>query len=118
MVAVYSDTNNQGEKVIIGYLNVNQLAEPGEHRIYSTDASGALQAYVWCKADGKLRLNGSADNAVRYTSLNTGAQNFKTAVQAELAKIAIGITGVGGSYTPGTLTIDISDSKVDTVLLP
>lgn len=118
MVAVYSNTNDQGVKVVVGYMNKNQLSGPGESRVYSVDSDGGLKAFVFCKSDGKLQLNGSVDNAVRYTPLNNGVQDFKTGIQAELVKIQTAITGLGGVYTPGTLTVDIADSKIDTVLVP
>ena len=51
MVAIYAETGKIGDTVIIGYINRDQLAEPGEIRIFSTDDDGGLKSYVWCKKD-------------------------------------------------------------------
>ena len=115
MVAVYSKTTENGKNVIIGYLNKNQISAPGETRIFSVDSSGNLKTYIWLTSGGIIEMGGNADNAVKYSPLNSGMQDFKTQIQAELAKIATGITTAGGAYTPGTLSIDISTSKIDNI---
>ena len=35
MVAIFAETSNNSEAVIIGYINKNQVAGPGEKRIFS-----------------------------------------------------------------------------------
>lgn len=115
MKAIFADTANRKEQVIIGYINVDQLALPGETRMFSTDDEGELQMFLWLKKDGTLWMGGNADNAVRYAPLNTGLQNLVTALQTELGKIAIGVAGGGGSYTPGTLSVDITASKINEI---
>lgn len=118
MIAVYMPTSERGKNVIVGYLNKNQLAEVGEHRIYSTDSGGELKAYVWLKNDGNIELLGTGDNLVKYSPLNQELQEFKTAIQAELVKIQAGLTGVGGAYAPGSLTVNISDAKIEKIKVP
>lgn len=115
MIAVYSATNENGKAVIIGYLLKDQVAAIGESRMYSTDEDGVLKTYLHLKNDGTILLRGDTHNLVRYTPLNQGAQDFKTLVQAELTKIQTAITGLGGAYVSGTLTIDISGSKIDEI---
>ncbi len=115
MRAIYSITEDTGKKVIIGYINKNQLASVGENRIYSTDSDGALKFFIWLKNDGTCELGGDTDNAVRYSPLNTGLQQLVSDLQAQLTLIATGIAGGGGSYTPGTLSLDITDSKIDEI---
>ena len=115
MIAIYAPTSDKGKKVIIGYVNISQLAAVGEHRIFSTDTDGELKFYVWLKNDGTCQMGGTAHNLVRYTPLNQGLQDLKTALQAELFAIAAGIATGGGSYTPGTLTVDIAGSKIDEI---
>lgn len=116
MVAVYSDTSEKGKAVIIGYLNKNQLAAPGEFRIYATDANGELKFYIWQKANGTCEIGGDSDNMVRYSKLNLALQQFKTDIISELTNIALGITTAGGSYTPNpAFGIDISGSKIDEI---
>lgn len=118
MIAVYSGTNENGKSVIIGYLNRNQLAEPGETRIFSVDSGGDLKTYIWLTKTGTIKLGGDADNAVRYSPLNTGLNNLVTQLQTELVSIAAGISAAGGSYSPGMLSVDISNSKVDKITTP
>lgn len=118
MVAIYSETAEKGRKVILGYINLNQLADVGEHRIYSTDADGNLKTFIWLKNDGTMQLGGTTDNLVRYSKLADALSNEKTGLQAELTKIATAITGLGGAYVPGTITIDISQAKIDEITTP
>lgn len=119
MVAVYSSTSENGKNVIIGYLNKNQIADSGEVRIYSTDENGQLKTFVWVTNEGKIELGGVADNAVMYSKLNGAINEALTGLvpqlQIELTKIAAGIAAGGGSYTPGTLSCDLSESKSDIV---
>jgi len=116
MVAVYGETTSKGESVIIGYLQKNQLAEKGETRIFSVDSNGNLKAYAWFKANGDIHFNGNADNAVRYTALNTALQNEVTALNAEFVKIAAAINAIiPGLYTPATITLNISASKINDI---
>ena len=115
MVAVYSKTDNDDTNVLLGYFNKNLLAQEGEVRLFSTDSQGSLKTFIWLKNDGNIQLGGDADNAVRYSKLNIGLQQFKTDMQVELVKIAAGIVAGGGTYTPATLNIDVSASKINTI---
>lgn len=67
MVAIYVETGMNGETAIVGYINKNQLAKPGEMRIYSTNSTGVLKAYVWLKDDGTILIGGDADNLMRFS---------------------------------------------------
>lgn len=115
MIAIYSETSTMGEAVIIGYINENQLADPGETRIFSTDSSGGLKTYIWLKADGKIQLGGTADNSVRWKPLDKFSDDLKQFLNIEMAKIAIGISAGGGSYSPGTPNFDVDDAKIDEI---
>ena len=64
------------------------------------------------KTDGNVEINGNADNAVSYTDLDTALQGLVTAINAALA------TKLDGAGSAGALALDLSASKVDTVLLP
>lgn len=119
MIALYTRTELDGKEAIIGYLNKNCMAQPGELRLFSTDQNGTFKGYTWLKADGSLELNGNADNAVRYAALNTALQSEVNAINSELGKIAAGLNAiVPGSYTVLPVTLNISAAKILTVKTP
>lgn len=111
--AIYASTGVNGDTVILGYINTKQLTQIGENRLYSTNENGEVQIDLILKNNGTIELGGSVNSLVRYQSLDLALQSFKTEIQAELVKIATGISQGGGSYTPGTLNIDISDAEID-----
>lgn len=114
MVAIYVKTELDGNEYIIGYLNKESLAEPGETRIFSTDANGTLKAYSWHKTDGTIQFNGNADNLVRYAALNTQLQNEVTAINVELAKISAALNAIiPNIYVMQAITLNISSSKIN-----
>ena len=112
MIAIYAETSEVGEPVIIGYINENQLAEPGEKRIYSLKSDGSLSTSVWLKNDGTMEVAGNADNMVRYAKLNTALQLTITNLNAELIKIQSAIVALTGVYTRADVGLDISASKI------
>lgn len=115
MMAVYAKTSNIAEPVIIGYINKNQLAQPGEKRIYSLRPDGTLSTYAWLHNDGTMELAGNGNNLVRYTALNNGLTAQDTAINTELTKIAVAIASLGGTYAPATINTDISESKINEI---
>lgn len=70
MSAIYAQTANGSESVVIGYINKNQLADVGEHRTYSTDSDGNLKASIWLKKNGKILINADGDSTE--VQINTG----------------------------------------------
>jgi hypothetical protein len=78
MTAIYSATGVAGKAVVIGYLNVNQLAGLGELRAYSTDAGGELKTYLWLKNDGTMELGGNAKNLARFQELEDGFNQLRS----------------------------------------
>lgn len=117
MTAVYAPTSNVSERVVIGYINKNQIAGAGESRLYSVDANGALQSYIWNKANGTLELNGNTYSAVRYQTLNTQLQSLITQINTQLPLIASGIATGGGTYTPTNVNVDFSGAESSQVKL-
>ncbi len=115
MVAVYADTGEIGEPVIIGYLNQKQLAASGEKRLYSLKPNGDLSFYTWLKNDGTMELGGKNDNLVRFMPLSSGLTSHNTQVVAELNKIAVAIGALGGSYAPGSVNMNINQSKINEI---
>jgi len=113
MVAIYVKTELDGNEYIIGYLNKDSLAEPGETRIFSTSTTGVLKAYSWHKTDGTIHFNGNADNLVRWAALNTQLQNEVTAINVELAKISAALNAlVPGIYTMQPITLNINSAQI------
>lgn len=115
--AIYADTLNAGESVILGYINKKYITEKGEIRIYSLDASGAVKAFAYCRTNGDLELNGSEFSAVRFENLKTAIDNQNLLINAELAKIVVSIAALGGNYVPGTISTNLTNSKSQNVKL-
>ncbi len=115
--AIYAETSNKDESVIIGYINCNQLAAIGESRMYALGSNKEVVSFLWVKNNGELWLNGSGFSAVRYSNLNTGLQNQKTAINAELIKIQTAINALGGSYVISPLFLDITAAESPTIKL-
>ena len=115
LTAVYASTSNIAEPVIIGYLNLQQLAEIGEKRLYSIKTDGTLGFYCWLKNDGTMQLGGTAHNLVRYTPLASAINAKDALINTELGKIAAAIGSLGGVYTPGTVSTNITASKINEI---
>ncbi len=117
MTAVFAETTEIGEPVIIGYINENQLAAVGEKRLYSLDENGNESTFVWLKNNGNLELNGNTFSAVRFQNLQVSLQNSDTAINVELNKIAAAITTLGGTYVPVVIQTNIDNSESENVKL-
>lgn len=115
--AIYSETSNAGEAVILGYINKNYITEQGEIRIYSLGDGGAVMAYVYAKKDGTLELNGNAFSSVRFQNLKIAIDSNDALINAELAKIAIAIGELGGSYIVSNVSTDLLNTESTTVKL-
>jgi hypothetical protein len=89
---VYVQTSTIGKTYIVGYLNVDQKAEPGEFRTYATNSTGTEVFYTWMKTDGTMEIGGAVHNLVRYTPLNTGLQNQNTLISTNLTAILTNLT--------------------------
>lgn len=78
-IAIYAQSPQKGKYYIIGYLNTNRKALVGETRLFSTNESGELQAYVWLRNNGQfLELNGDDNFAVKFNELKTEFNKLKT----------------------------------------
>ncbi len=107
--------------IILAVYNygITPPTNPGETKIYSTDADGAEQATTKLLADGTMEINGDSDFAVAFNDLKTQFNELKTAFNTH--------THV---YIPGTLATvptatalpqsaaNIDAAKVATVKLP
>jgi len=124
-IAFHEETGVSGESVLIGVLNKDGEALPGEIRIYSTDDSGELQIYLWVKKNGTIEFGGSAGNLVRFQELETGYNQLKsdfnslvTAFNSHMHATAatgppVPPTPIPGSIPTTPSTADISGAKID-----
>jgi hypothetical protein len=122
MVAIYGETMQKGETVIVGYLNKNVLAAAGETRIFSTDSDGELQAYVWLKADGTMELSGNAKHLARFEELKSGFDQLKTDFNNLVTAFNSHMHPTAGTGAPSPPTVtgtsstaSIDDSKIDEI---
>lgn len=115
MVAIYSTTSEAGERVILGYINKNQIAQPGEKRIYSLTPEGAISFSIHLKGDGTCEIGGATDNMVRFLALDTALKAQDNLINVELSKIATAIGSLGGAYAVAPVSTDISASKIEEV---
>lgn len=113
LAAIYAETSEAGEPVILGYLNTKQIAAEGEKRIYSQKANGDISFYIHLKNDGTMEFGGNSDNLIRYAPLDAGLQAQVAKINAELVKIATGITAAGGTYAPTPISLDVSAAKIN-----
>ena len=125
MIAIYGTTSDKGKPVIIGYINKNQLADIGETRIFSTDASGTLKTHIWLQNDGIMEIGGSVDNMVRFSDLKTAFNEIQSDVNALKTAISgwVPVPNDGGAklkadlatWFGATLTENIDDSRIDEI---
>ena len=113
--AIYAETANAGESLIIGYIQKNQIAQQGEARLFSLDSNGLLKAEIFCKADGTIILNGGVNSSIRYEPLNTELQKLKNDINTELLKVKTAITTLGGTYANTPIILDLTTAKSDTI---
>ena len=110
MTAIYADTSENGEPIIIGYVNENQLADVGELRLYNSN-----KGYIWLKKDDTIELNGNSRTIVAFIDLKTELENTINKLNVELTKIQTAITALGGSYVQVNVEVNIDSSEVKDV---
>ena len=110
MTAIYADTSENGEPIIIGYVNENQLADVGELRLYNSN-----KGYIWLKKDDTIELNGNSRTIVAFINLKTELENTINKLNVELTKIQTAITALGGSYVQVNVEVNIDSSEVKDV---
>lgn len=124
--AVYSATENTGEPILIGYFMEVAEVEAGEIKTFSTNDSGAIQAFILHKKNGDLHLNGDADNAVRFSELKTAFDELKADFNNHLTNwntfAAAYVPGTGGAPADATSstssTANIDPAKIDEIKTP
>lgn len=125
---IYADTGSKEDKVLIGVIFEDAIAQPGELRLHSENDSGDEVASFYLKKDGKveansvddhtintdknislnsgedIKLNGDSDNMMRYTNMknafDTLKNDFNNFLTAYNAHVHTGVTTGGGSSGP------------------
>lgn len=117
MSAIYCKTMNDANDVLIGYININQLAQPGENRIFATDTNGNEMCRVWLHNDGSVELGGTGaagsnvNHAAQYEGLQTAFDQLKSDFNTFITTYNMH-THPGGSTT-GTPNQHGNDSNAD-----
>ncbi len=125
--AVYMRTGTKGDTVIVGYINVDQIAEVGENRMFSTDAEGNLVFEARMRNDGTFEIGGSVDNLIRFAKMQSAFDELRADLNAHIAAynshIHITTATVGGTAVPGIIAptvsaatpsaADMTDAKID-----
>lgn len=117
MTAIYANTSNDSEQIIIGYINRNQVAKLGEIRLYATDSNGNEVGFIYLKDNGQINILGDSYSAVRFEPLKQAIDTKDQLINAELIKIQTAITALGGAYIPSNITTSLDTSKSDDIKL-
>jgi hypothetical protein len=123
LIAVYAETKQKGETVIVGYLLRDKVADLGETRIFSTNAAGVFQTYIWLKNNGDIHFAGDDDNLVRFAAVKATIEELQNDI-ANLKSAFNGWTPVpndGGAalkaasltWAGTALSEDINEAKID-----
>jgi hypothetical protein len=117
MIAVYSPTLQQGEPVIVGYINKNQISDVGETRIFSTDENGTLKTFIHLLNDGTMKIGGDADFMVRFNALKSGFDQLKSDFNNHLTNynthVHSGVTTGPGTSGPTPSVSTASTASID-----
>lgn len=107
MIALYAKTGKRGEQVIVGYINENAVAKPGELRLYSLK-DGSEKTFMYFKSDGTIEVNGNSDNFVTFSDMKAAFDQLKSELNAHTHTGNLGIPT--GPATPPA-TADMSQAK-------
>lgn len=118
LTAIFAETSNADESVIIGYIQADRLAQAGASRLFSIDpTTKQLKAEIWLKTDGTITLNRGTNKAVLFEPLNQKLTDHNNAINAELIKIQTAITELTGTYLNVPITLDLTPAKSEKVYL-
>lgn len=120
--------------IIIGGLNytVPLPENMGETLLFSTDAEGAIKSTVLLDTEGNFIFNDGADNAVRYSELETAYNAVNDKLNDLITKYnahihvttaTVSATAIPGVISPTTSsetpsTGDITPSKIEEIKVP
>ena len=116
MIAIYSQTKVKGANVVLGYINVNQLVDIGETRLFSADKNNTIKYNVKLSNDSNLYLGVStdfityADNLVKANETIADLQAMITQMNTNLTLIATGMNAImPDSYVPQPVIQDFTN---------
>jgi len=125
LIAIYAETGTKGEKVVIGYLNKNQLAAVGETRLFSTNEDGEPVATIWLKNDGTIEVGGDTDHMVRHSKLKEVVEelqqdigNLKEAFSSWVVASGDGgaaLKASAASWAGASLSKNIDNAKINEI---
>lgn len=97
-IAVYSDTTDKGESVILGYYLPKQMVKQGETKLFSTDVNGVEKMKIYLTKDD-IQINGNTDNLVRFSELEKGFEQLKQDLNNHIANY----NSFAIAYVPGSI---------------
>lgn len=123
MIAIYANTSENGDNIIIGYLNKNQISAAGEKRIFSLKSDGSLSFAIHLKNDGTCEIGSDTDNAVRFSKLEEGfnklRDDFNSFVNTSYNVHSHANSGAAPPSSLGTSsTANITAAKIDEIKVP
>jgi hypothetical protein len=106
-------------KVVIGVQDqIEPAVESGERKLYSQDG-GAIKSFLYFKKDGQMILNGTGDNAVRFSALETAFNDLLNKWNTFAnAYVPGGPSAVGSPPSASASSADISTAKINTIEVP
>ena len=114
LVGLYMATENNGEPVLVGFIQPEAVAEPGESRLFSSDKNGNTKYYLHMKADGTAEFGGTGNFLVKFNELKTAFDAHITEYNAHLHTGNIGAP-TSPPVVPSTASIDAAKhSKIKT----
>lgn len=129
-LAVHSETSNNRETVILGYIKKFDNTQEGETRIYATDQNGIEVFDIYLKNNGTCEFGGNLDNMVRYSKLAIAFNQLKSELNAFVSvfnahvhPIPLAQAIFPASIPPSSVTAtsgvpstaDISPAKIDEI---
>jgi len=113
MQAAYNETSMSGAPVLLGYVNISALAQPGEYRQYSTDTDGNLMGEIWLHNTGLISIKNQEQ------SLLTNLQNLINHLSSFMTNVNTGFADLFatiGSPPPSVnadIVLNIADIAED-----
>ncbi len=111
---IYADTADKKERVFLGLINEDVIAEIGETRIFSSNQNKEEQGYILLKNNGDFEFNGTGDFLVRYSKLEEAFNDLQSKWNAFATAYTPGSPStLGTPATASQSTADISESKIN-----